>query len=124
MSLLVGQIIYTSFPGVGFKSLVSQQVSSDIQHAFVQQIVYQHWDTYNPPRTGYRAIYLHQFSSDRTLFGWFYNEGTDDLGRANIPYCIGYYLSGLLSTVKLENILTCLGIGPVSICDRSVLRQF
>jgi predicted regulator of Ras-like GTPase activity (Roadblock/LC7/MglB family) len=118
MSLLVGQIIYTSFPGVGFKSLVSQQVPSDIQHAFVQQIVYQHWDTYNPPKTGYRAIYLYQFSSDRTLFGWFYNEGTDDLGRANIPYCIGYYLPGLLSTVKLENILTCLGIGPVEICDR------
>jgi predicted regulator of Ras-like GTPase activity (Roadblock/LC7/MglB family) len=118
MSLLVGQIIYTSFPGVGFKSLASQQVPSDIQHAFVQQIVHQHWDTYNPPKTGYRAIYLHQFASDRTLFGWFYNEGTDDLGRANIPYCIGYYLPGLLSTVKLENILTCLGIGPVSICDR------
>jgi predicted regulator of Ras-like GTPase activity (Roadblock/LC7/MglB family) len=118
MPLLVGQIIYTSFPGVGFRSLVSQQVPSEIQQAFIQQVVYQHWDTYNPPKAAYRAAYLYQFSPDRNLFGWLYNEGADELGRANIPYCIGYYLGGLLSTVQLENILTCLDIGPVAIVDR------
>ncbi|MBF2022161.1 MAG: dynein regulation protein LC7 [Hydrococcus sp. C42_A2020_068] len=118
MPLLVGQIVYTSFPGIGFKSLVSQQIPLDIQQAFIQQVVYKHWDTYNPPKAGYKATYLYQFSTDRTLFGWLYNEGTDELGRSNIPYCIGYYLAGLLSTVQLENILTCLDIGPVTSIDR------
>jgi predicted regulator of Ras-like GTPase activity (Roadblock/LC7/MglB family) len=118
MPLLVGQIVYTSFPGIGFKSLVSQQIPLDIQQAFIQQVVYQHWDTYNPPQAGFRAAYLYQFSPDQNLFGWLYNEGTDELGRSNIPCCIGYYLAGLLSTVQLENILTCLDIGPVTSIDR------
>jgi predicted regulator of Ras-like GTPase activity (Roadblock/LC7/MglB family) len=118
MSLLVGQIVYTSFFKVGFKALFSPRIPSAIQQAFIQQIVYQNWDTYNPPNAGYRAAYLYQFSCDRSLFGWLYNEGTDDLGRSNIPYCIGYYLTGLLSTVQLENILTCLDIGPVAIINR------
>jgi predicted regulator of Ras-like GTPase activity (Roadblock/LC7/MglB family) len=124
MPLLVSQIVYTSFPKVGFKSLVSQQIPLDVQQAFIQQIVYQHWDTYNPPKAGYRAAYLHQFSSDRSLFGWLYNEGTDDLGRANIPYCVGYYLAGLLSTVQLENILTCLHFGPIALVDRACPPAF
>jgi predicted regulator of Ras-like GTPase activity (Roadblock/LC7/MglB family) len=118
MPLLVGQIVYTSFPSVGFKSVASQEMSLDVQQTFVQQVVYPNWDSYNPPHTGYKAAFLYQLSPDRCLFGWLYNEGNDDLGRANIPYCIGYYLTGLLSTVQLENILTCLDMGPVMIIDR------
>jgi predicted regulator of Ras-like GTPase activity (Roadblock/LC7/MglB family) len=118
MPLLVGQIVYTSFPAVGFKSLASQQMSLDVQQTFVQQIVHSNWDSYNPPQTGYKAAFLYQLSPDRCLFGWLYNEGNDDLGRANIPYCIGYYLTGLLSTVQLENVLTCLDMGPLVIIER------
>jgi len=118
MPLLVGQIVYTSFPGIGFKSLLSQRIPSEIQQAFLEQIVYQHWDTYNPPKAGYRAAYFSQFAPHQSLFGWFYNEGVDDLGRSNIPYCIGYYLAGLLNTIQLENILTCLGTGPLAIVNR------
>jgi predicted regulator of Ras-like GTPase activity (Roadblock/LC7/MglB family) len=118
MPLLVGQIVYTSFPGIGFKSLLSQRISSEIQQAFLEQIVYQHWDTYNPPKPGYRAAYFYQFAPHQSLFGWFYNEGVDDLGRSNIPYCLGYYLAGLLNTIQLENILNCLGSGPMAIVNR------
>lgn len=118
MSLLVGQIVYTSFPGIGFKSLLSQRIPLEIQQAFLEQIVYKHWNTYNPPKAGYRAAYFYQFAPHQSLFGWFYNEGVDDLGRSNIPYCIGYYLAGLLNTIQLENILTCLGIGPLAIVNR------
>jgi predicted regulator of Ras-like GTPase activity (Roadblock/LC7/MglB family) len=118
MPLLVGQIVYTSFPAVGFKSLASQQLSLDVQQTFLQQVVHPNWDSYNPPQMGYKAAFLYQLSPDRCLFGWLYNDGKDDLGRANIPYCIGYYLTGLLSTVQLENILTCLDMGPVTIINR------
>ncbi len=47
---LLGQLVYTSFPGVGFKALVSAQVPPQIQQAFIEQVVYQYWDSYNPPR--------------------------------------------------------------------------
>ena len=121
MPLLLGQLVYTSFPGVGFRVLASTQVPSEIQQAFIHKVVYQHWDSHNPPRSGYRAAYLHQVTLDRTLFGWLYNDGSDDLGRSHVPYFVCYYLAGLVDAVQLENILTCLHSGPVALIDREIL---
>ena len=94
MPLLVGQLIYTNLPKSGFKLLVSQHIPPEIQDKFIQEIVHQMWDAYNPPPLNYQAVFLQQFSHKRTLFGWLYNDGHDDLGRAHIPYFLGYYLTG------------------------------
>ena len=50
MSLVLGQLVYTSFPKVGYKLFVSTEVPTEIQQVFIQQIVYQHWNSYNPPK--------------------------------------------------------------------------
>lgn len=118
MPLLVEQLIYTSFPKIGFKCLVTEQVPLAIQQAFCEQIVHQYWDTYNPPEVGYRAAYLYQISYNQVIFGWLYNDGADDFGRANIPYFIGYYLPETLNSFQLDKIFTCLETGPVKLIDR------
>ncbi len=94
--------------------LASSEVPMEIRRAFMEQVVYQYWDSYNPPHAGYRAAYLRQLSPENTLFGWMYNDEMDDLGRSHIPYFVCYYLEGFLQTVHLENILTCLNTGPVA----------
>lgn len=121
MPLLYGQLVYTSFPEVGYKVLASAQVPREIQLAFIEQVVYQHWDVYNPPRFGYRAAYLHQVTKEHTLFGWLYNDGADELGRSNVAYFVCYYYAELLHAVQLENIFTCLQRGPVALIDRQSL---
>ena len=121
MPLLLGQLVYTSFPGVGFRVLASTQVPSEIQQAFIHKVVYQHWDSHNPPKSGYRAAYIHQVTLEHTLFGWLYNDGPDDLGRSHVPYFVCYCYSGLVDAVQLENILTCLHRGPVALIDRHSL---
>ena len=121
MSLLVDQIIYTSFAEVGYKFLVSQKVPSDIEQSFLQHIVHQYWDAYNPPADNYRAAYLHQLSPHQTLFGWLYNDGTDDAGRAHTPYFISYYLVERLGRQQLNCILTCLEAGPLASIERQHL---
>ncbi|ACK72678.1 Roadblock/LC7 family protein [Gloeothece citriformis PCC 7424] len=118
MPLLVEQLIYTSFSKIGFKCLASDQVPLAIKRAFSEQIVNEHWDTYDPPGAGFRAAYLHQFSGNQTLFGWLYNDGSDDFGRSNIPYFICYYLGESLTPFQLEKILNCLETGPVERVDR------
>jgi predicted regulator of Ras-like GTPase activity (Roadblock/LC7/MglB family) len=118
MPLLVEQLIYTSFPKIGFKCLVSEQVPLAIQQAFCEQVVHNYWDTYNPPEVGYRAAYLCQISYNQVIFGWLYNDGADDFGRANIPYFIGYYLPETLNSFQLDKIFTCLETGPVNLIDR------
>ena len=65
MSLLLGQLVYTSFADFGLKVLASAAIS--------QQIAFKYWNSYNPPALGYRAVYLLQLDQG-TLFGWFYNE--------------------------------------------------
>lgn len=120
MPLLLGQLVYTSFPGVGFSTLASAQVPPEIQQAFVQQVVYQRWDSYNPPRSGYRAAYLHQVTSEDSLFGWLYNDGQDDFGRSQVPYFVCYYYSGRLHAVQLEDIFDCLDRGPVALIDQQL----
>lgn len=118
MSLSLGQLIYTSFAEVGFRTLKSAGVPSEVQCAFVEKIVYQSWDSYSPPRSGYRAVYLHQISSTQTLWGWLYNDGADDLGRSHVPYFVCYYRTGSLQAAQLRQIFTCLHQGPVTLADR------
>ena len=106
MPVLLNQLVYTSFSEVGFRAISSIQVPTQIQQAFIQQVVYKYWDSYDPPRSGYRAAYVHQVSPEHTLFGWMYNDGHDDLGRSHVPYFVCYYLAELLDAVQLENIFT------------------
>jgi len=118
MDLLLGQLVYTSFPGVGLTTLKSAQVPDEIQQAFIHQVIYQHWDSYNPPTSGYRAVYLYQITPEQSLFGWLYNDGVDDVGRSHVPYFICYYLGKPLLNFELEIIFTCLHQGPVALIDR------
>ena len=118
MPLLLGQIIYTSFTGIGFRLLASAQVPKEIQQAFIEGVASQHWDSYAPPKSGYRAVYLHQVTPESNLFGWLYNDGADDMDRTHVPYFICYYLAGPLHAVQLENIFTCLHKGPLALIDR------
>lgn len=119
MHLLIDQIVYTSLDNIGFESLTSSQVPQKIHQAFIQRIVATYWDIYNPPPSGYQAIYLHQLTSEQTLFGWLYSEGRDDLDRSSVPYFHCYYLAEPLRDFHLENIFTCLQKGPVSLIDRN-----
>lgn len=112
MSLL-GQLVYTSLPKVGYRLFTSTEVPPEIQQAFIQQLVYQHWNSYKPPKAGYRAAYVYQVTLEHTLFGWLYNDRMDDLGRAHVPYFVCYYYLGELHAVQLTNIFTCLQTGPI-----------
>ena len=119
MSLPVSQIVYSSFPKVGFKSLASSTVSQEIKQAFLEQVVYQHWNDYNPPPSDFRAVYLYQLSPADTLFGWLYSDLTDDQGRGNTPYFHSYYTSQRMNQSQLQVILTCLGLGPLTVIEQS-----
>ncbi|GAA6622992.1 WD40 repeat domain-containing protein [Scytonema sp. NUACC26] len=124
MSLLLGQLIYSSFTGIGFTTLASVEVPVEIQQIFLKQIVYQYWDAYNPPDIGYQAIYIQQISSDQILFGWLYNDGFDEFGRACVPYFVCYHLKVSLNLFILNNILTCLQTGPVAFFPRTNLPDY
>ncbi len=121
MPLLLGQLVYTSFPVVGFRALTSAQVPVEVQQAFIHQVVYQHWNSYNPPGLEYRAAYLYQIALEHSLFGWVYNDGLDDVGRNHVPYFVCYYLAERLYAAQLENIFTCLHRGPVALINRQSL---
>lgn len=118
MPLHLGQLVYTSFPGVGFTCLKSAAVPIDIEEAFIEEIVYRYWDAYDPPTAGYRAVYLHQLTFCDLLFGWFYNDGMDEFGRYDVPYFLCYYWAEELNAEQLEQILACLHTGPSKIIDR------
>ncbi len=121
MSLLVSQLIYTNLPKTGFQLLVSQQIPTEVKEAFVKDIVYQYWDAYNPPSENYQAVYLHQVSPQYTLFGWLYNDGSDELGRAHIPYFLAYFFLGKLTDTHLHQLFQYLEIGPIDFIKRSQL---
>lgn len=123
MSLMVGQLIYTTLPNSGFQLLVSQRIPIHIQDSFVQNIVYQHWNVYNPPSDDYQAVYLQQVSATHLLFGWLYNEGSDELGRSHIPYFLAYYWTGNLDDARLERFLRHLEKGPVYFIERERLES-
>lgn len=118
----LGQLVYTSFPNVGFRHLSSPHIPQEIQHAFVHQVVYLRWNSYNPPAADYRAAYLYQINPDNTLFGWLYGDATDDVGR-HVPYFIGYHLAEPLTDDYLNSIYICLQRGPTAISDKEELSQ-
>ncbi|WP_313949419.1 WD40 repeat domain-containing protein [Anabaena sp. FACHB-709] len=101
--------------------MASKEVPPEIQQAFLEKVVYQYWDAYNPPSAGYRSAYLFQVTSEHNLFGWLYNDGLDDFGRSDVPYFLCYYLAGKLHPRQLENIFICLCTGPLTIIDRQNL---
>lgn len=121
MPLFLDQLVFTSFLKVGFKLLASEKVSKELQQVFLERVVHTYWDSYNPPRFGYQAVYLHQVTLDHSLFGWLYNDGADDIGRNHVPYFVCYHLAQKLHAVQLENIFTCLYKGPVALIDRQSL---
>jgi len=43
----------------------------------MERVASQRWDSYEPPKSGYRAVYLHQVTPDHSLFGWLYNDADD-----------------------------------------------
>ncbi len=116
--MLLGQLVYTSFSEVGFQALMTDAVPLEIRRLFVDEIVYPHWDSYNPPSVDYRAVYLYRVTLDQTIFGWLYNDGVDDFGRSHVPYFVAYYLTGALQLAQLETIFRCLATGPMTIVDR------
>jgi predicted regulator of Ras-like GTPase activity (Roadblock/LC7/MglB family) len=118
--LQVGQLVYTSFVQNGFVLLKSADIPAAVQQVFMTQHVQTLWDTYAPPKSGYRAAYLHQLSEPEpgTLFGWLYHDGQDEFRRADVPYFIAYYLPYALQAVQLSQILTCLQQGPEAWVDR------
>ena len=121
MVVQVEQLVYTSFPEIGFKSVASNHIPPKVQENFVQTVVDQYWDAYNPPSTVFRAVYLRQLSAQESLFGWLYNDGTDDVGRSHVPYFISYYLVQELDDRHLNLIFDCLERGPLAVVDRQQL---
>ncbi|MFN6562057.1 MAG: hypothetical protein RMY28_020010 [Nostoc sp. ChiSLP01] len=117
-SLLLDQIVYTSFAETSLKAVASTQLPSEVQQAFMEKIVEQHWNR-QVLEVGDQAVYLHQISPEHTLFGWLYNVGTDELNGEDIPYFICYYLAEpLLFYFQLEKIFNCLHKGPVALIER------
>lgn len=117
--MLLGQIVYSSFTATGFRTVTSEQITPQIQKAFMERVVYPHWDSYRPPKSGFRAVYIHQLTPEQVLFGWLYNDGTDDIARSDVPYFVCYYLAApLLFYFQLEEIFNCLHAGPLAWIDR------
>jgi len=118
MSLIVEQLIYSSFSELGFKYIAGANVPLGIQQVFYQHIVSQLWDNYNPPDGNFKGVYIHQIDSHNTLFGWLINDGKDEFGRGDIPYFHCYYLQELLDSKQLVKILACLETGPLKRISR------
>ena len=118
MSLLVEQLIYSSFSQLGFKYIASVNVPLGIQQFFYQHIVSQLWDTYNPPDRKFKGVYIYQIDFHNTLFGWLINDGKDEFDRGDIPYFHCYYLQELLDSKQLFKILACLEAGPLKRISR------
>ena len=117
MSLILGQLIYTSFPKGGLKVLMSEGVSPNIRDAFIERVT-EYWATKGPSTSGYHSVYLHQITREKTLFGWLYNDDIDGEECSQCPYFIGYYLTGRLNSAKLKNIFALLEQGPPNDVDR------
>jgi len=115
MHLLLGQLT---------PALLGWDLGSLLVRKFLRRSSKPSWNAWlpsagipEPPKSGYRAVYLHQVTPDHSLFGWLYNDGADDLGHRDVPYFICYYLAGPLHAVKLENIFY-LPAGTSSTIDR------
>jgi predicted regulator of Ras-like GTPase activity (Roadblock/LC7/MglB family) len=113
MSLVVEQLIYSSFERMGFKYIASTNVPLSIQQIFYQNVVSRLWDSYSPPAKHHKGVYLYQSDLDKILFGWLRNDGEDEFGRGDIPYFHCYYLNEILDSTRLVKILACLEAGPI-----------
>ncbi|UFP92850.1 WD40 repeat domain-containing protein [Gloeobacter morelensis] len=122
MSLLLEPLIYTSLPGRGFATLASDAVDEATRQVFFDEIVSCHWNAYDPPPANFRAVFLHwDPACGRTLFGWLYNDGRDEIGRANVPYFLCYRLRDPLDAVRLERVFAALERGPLAFVERANL---
>lgn len=110
----LGQLVGMLKAG-GFRVLASPIVPVKVQRTFIQRIVYRYWDSRKPAAPGYCAIYLYQIALEGSLFGWLYS---DRESGSSVPVFICYYLPGPLDAAQLDNILTCLHAGPVTLPDR------
>jgi hypothetical protein len=110
--MVAGQMVYTSFMGRGFQLLVSQRIDPTLGDVFLDQVVGQLWNVYEPPSADYRAAFVLTTVEDLVFFGWIYNDGLDDQGRAHVPYCICYLSHGPLTSLQFEQLLDCLERGP------------
>ncbi len=123
MSLVVGQIVYSSFPQIGYQSFANSEIPEPVQTAFVEEIVHEHWDVYEPPPPGFKAGFIHQTDTEHTLFGWLFNDGDDDHGRPHTPYCLAYYLHQTLDAHVANFMVQCLQKGPVKLIPRQVVPE-
>jgi hypothetical protein len=123
-SLQFQQLIYTSFDQLGFLLITGSQVSDTLKTVFMEKVVHQYWNAYNPPGKSFQLNYLYQISRKNTLFGWMFIDEQDELGRQNIPYFVSYYLNSPLDSLSLNLILTCLERGPIQMLDRCFPLEF
>lgn len=123
MSLVVGQIVYSSFPQIGYQSFANTEIPERVQTAFVEEIIHEHWDVYEPPPPGFKAGFIHQTHPEHTLFGWLLNDGDDDHGRPHTPYCLAYYLHQTLDAHVTNFMVQCLEKGPVNLISRQVVPE-
>lgn len=123
MSLVVGQIVYSSFPQIGYQIFANPEMPESVQSAFVEEIVHKHWDVYEPPPPGYRAGFIHQTHPDHTLFGWLFNDGDDDHGRPHTPYFLSYHVNQPLESEIAHLVVQCLQKGPAALIPRHIIPE-
>jgi hypothetical protein len=123
MKVLLGQILYTSFTGSGFKCVVSPSVPAIVEQIFREKIVDTRWVIHSPPPRDWRAAYVLQLEPCKTIFGWVYHDGRDEYGRDNVPYFFAYYLNLPLDRVVLDLLLAFLGKGPGAVPSRKTLPK-
>jgi Caspase domain/WD domain, G-beta repeat len=127
MSLSVEQLVYTSFPDLGNRVLASKNLPQAIQQSFMQAVVHPYWQSQSlraqsleerpsgsPSPIGRiaRAAYLHQFSSDQTLFGWMYCDPSTQDSEDWTTHFVCYYTTQKLDGILLDGIFNSLETGP------------
>ncbi len=133
MSLSVEQLVYTSFPDLGNRVLVSKNLPQAIQQSFMQAVVHPYWQSQSlkaqsleeqalegrsPVGRITRAGYLHQFSSDQTLFGWMYCDPSIQESDEWITHFVCYYTTQKLDGILLDGIFNSLETGPKTQLER------
>jgi len=117
MSVQFGQLVHTSFSGVGFRTLASPDASGRVA-LFEQRIVQCRWDPYDPRKLAGRSVYLLS-AGEHCLFGWLYGDQRDDLDRSHVPLFLCYCLHASLTPSTLDLLFALLGRGPVTTVDRA-----
>lgn len=110
--VVAGQLVYTSFIDKGFQLLASEGFELSLGGIFLERVFIHLWNVYEPPPLDYKAAFMFTTTESSVLFGWIYNDGPDDLGRAHVPYCVCYLTYGPLTPLQFEQLLTCLERGP------------